>query len=168
MKRRQYIKSLSALPILPSLPSPTSERTETETEDFWELSSSWFTKSEHGEVLLVRDGEKYRQWSYEDYEEWRKVTLLNTQFVTEKDYRNTDYVADLFDLNLSDMYVDPPYFSTVFKNEDTEVHIREGKYSEQEYVYSIETHDEDALRGVDDGADTLEEVIQEVSEFISD
>lgn len=117
---------------------------------------------------MVRDGEKHYEWRYDNYDEWLKVTLVNTQFVNDKSNRDTDYVADLSDLDLSDMYIDPPYFSVVFQSEDTEVHIREGKYSEQEYVYSIETHDEDALRGVDDGADTLEKVVQEVSEFISD
>lgn len=165
MNRREFSKSVALLPITPAL---TSSQDESETgSEFWELSASWFSGSEHGELLLVRNDEEFRQWSYDDYEEWRKVTLLNTQFVTEKDYRNTDYVADLFDLDLSDMYVDPPYFSTVFTSEDTEVHIREGMYSEQEYVYSIETHDEDALRGIDGGAESLDEVVKEVGEFIN-
>ncbi|KAA9398506.1 hypothetical protein Har1130_03755 [Haloarcula sp. CBA1130] len=174
MERREFTKAVASLPVAPSVPSfgknepEKDSRTHGEEDEFWEISSAWFQKHDHGDLTLVKNGEVEHRWKYEDYEMWRKATLLNSRFVADSGNQQTEYVADLFSMNIHEIYVDPPYFSVTFRGESSEAHIQQGKYSEDEYVYSVEKHDDEALRGVDGGADSIEEVISEVGEFIRD
>lgn len=165
MERRDYLKGVVSLPVIPSLPSIGKTESESE-EEFWEISSGWFRKYDHGDLTLVRNGDVKHRWRYESYQMWQKATLLNSRFVADSGNQHTNYVADLFDLNIHELYIDPPYFSVVFKNDSSKVHIHQGKYSGEEYVYHVETHTSEALEGVEGSADTIEEVIRNVGEFI--
>lgn len=166
MDRREFTKVVVSLPAIPSLPTQLEEDSGEDKEDFWEISSSWFRQYDHGDLLLIKNDEVQHRWRYEDYDKWMKATMLNSRFVADTGNRATNYVADLFDMSITSIYIDPPYFSVQFKSDSSEVHIQQGKYSESEYMYHVEYHDEVALRGVEDGADSIEKVVQEVSEFI--
>lgn len=165
MERRIFLKgvaSSSAIPLLSGIGTA-----ETEEEEYWEISSSWFQAHDHGDLMLVKNDEVEHRWRYEEYQMWQKATLLNSRFVSDTGNQATEYVADLFDLNIHSLYIDPPYFSVVFQNESSKVHIHQGKYSEEEYVYQVETHTSEALEGVEGSADSIQEVVNEVAEFIS-
>lgn len=158
MERREFTKTLASLPIVsvPSLPST----------EFWEISSSWFQKPDHGELKLIKNGEVQHRWQYESYELWRKATLLNSRFVADSGNQATEYVADLFSMNIHEIYLDPPFFTVLFKDDSAKVRIWQGKYSDEEYRYRLEYHDEEGLHGTEGGANTIQEVVTEVAEFI--
>lgn len=160
MERRDYVKTVASLPLMSV---PVSASTEPTGEEFWEMSSSWSPRETNGEVVLVRNKEVEHRWEYEEYPEWQKATLLNAQQVAE----DTEYVADLFGLDIQDLYIDPPHFSAHFKDENNIVHLHHGKYSDEEYVYHVETHTDEALHGVEGGANSIEELVKEVSKKVN-
>lgn len=160
MERREFTKAVASLPVIPSLPS--IGKTESDDE-YWEIDSTWHDKIDLGRVRILKNGDIEHRWEYTEYEMWQKIALLNSRTVANRGQQSTNYVADLFDLSIEKLYIDPPYFFSRFSDEDLNVQIRTGKYSEYEYVYVIERHDEDALQGTDGGADSIEEVVSEVS-----
>lgn len=168
MRRREYLRSLATLPVLPSIPhfgkndSENGSRTQGE-ERFLEFSSGWFPQHQWGRTIIVEDDEIIHEWDFETREMWHKTTLLNAHTVA----KDTPYVADLFGLNLRGLYIDPPYFSSRFMDEWNDVQIQQGKYSDHEYTYEVETQDEDGLHYVEGGADSIEKVVKEVSELIN-
>lgn len=167
MERRDYLKGVASLPVIPSLPSIGKTDNERE-EEFWEISSGWLRAHDHGDLMLIKNGDVEHRWRYENYQMWQKATLLNGRFVADTGNQATEYVADLFDMNIHSLYIDPPYFSVVFNSDSSKVHIHQGKYSDEEYVYHVETHNSEALEGVEGSADSIQEVINEVGEFINE
>lgn len=168
MDRREFSKAVALLPVVPALPSTPAG---SESEQGWEFTSGWM--GEWGRMMIIKNGEVVSEYDYEEGERemWRRATRINANLVAQRSTNNIQYVDQLEEVDGVDLYalyIDAPYFSASFQSEDSEAHIRQGKYSEQEYVYSVEMHTEEALRGVDDGAESLEKVIQEVDEFISD
>ncbi|MFC6863830.1 hypothetical protein ACFQGE_10170 [Halomicroarcula sp. GCM10025817] len=159
MERRTFVKSVGALPFvsLPSIDQP---------EEFWEIDSEWFSKSDFGRIRLIENGEEQHTFHYDNYQLWQKTTLLNARFVADSGSTSTDYVADLFSLNLKKIYIDPPYFFSRFSGERSEVQIRQGKYASTEFVYVLEQHNEEALEGYSGGADSLSNVVEEVAEWL--
>ncbi|MDL0145978.1 hypothetical protein, partial [Halobacterium salinarum] len=111
MQRRNLIKGIVSLPLISV---PVSASTESTGEEFWEISSRWSRGEGHGELVLVRNEEVEHRWEYEDYSTWQKATILNAQQVAE----DTPYVADLFGLDIQDLYIDPPHFSAHFEDEN--------------------------------------------------
>ncbi len=99
---------------------------------------------------------------------WQKATLLNGRFAADSSNDSMDYIADLFSMNIHSLYIDPPFFSSVFKSEDSKVHIHSREDFEEEYVYHIETHSGEVLEGVESEADSLDEAIQDIGEFLND
>lgn len=168
MDRREFTKAVVSLPIIQSLSGISRAEADSEEVEFWKISSEWFRAYDHGDLMMVCNGEVKHKWRFEDYTQWQKATLLNAHWVADSGNQPTNYVADLFDLSIHELYIDPPYFSVVFKSDYSKVHIHQGKYSDEEYVYSVETHTSEALEGVEGGADSIERVIQEVQEFINE
>lgn len=163
MNRRNFIQSVSSIPFI-SVPSiPDNQNSEIEDEErYWEFSSGWFPQHDWGRTIILEDDEIIHEWDFEDRTIWHKTTLLNAHATAD-----CEYVADLFGLDLRGIYIDPPYFSSLFEDQYNEVQIRQGKYSEYNYVYVIETHDEEGLHHVEDGNDDIEELVKEVSELIN-
>jgi 16S rRNA G966 N2-methylase RsmD len=164
MERRNFLKGVVSLPVVPSLDVVDigSE------EEYWEIECRWSSKYDWGQIKLIKDGEMEHRFEFDNYSVWQKASLINARFVADSGSSRTDYVADLWDLNLKYLYIDPPYFFSQFENESSEAQIRQGKYSESEYVYVVESHDDEALRGADGGADSIEEVLSEVAEVVRD
>lgn len=165
MERRDYLKSVVSLPLLPSLPS--IGKTETEEEEEWEISSGWFRAYDEGDLMMLKNGDVEHRWTYENYTMWQKATLLNGRFVADSGNDSMDYIADLFDMNIHSLYIDPPFFSSVFQSEDSKVHIHSRKEFEDNYVYHIETHNGEVLEGVEGEADSIDEAIQDIHDFIN-
>ncbi|QIB75212.1 hypothetical protein G3I44_13520 [Halogeometricum borinquense] len=171
MERREFTKAVVSVPVvsIPSLPSGGVGKNNSESkEEYWEISSAWFREYDHGDLMIIRNGEvKYRWKEIGSFSEWHKATLLNARFVADQGHQPTEYVADLFDLTLKSIYIDPPYFSVEFESDQSEVHIHQGKYSDSEYAYHVETHTDEALEGYEGEADSIEEAVQDIHEFIS-
>jgi len=168
MERRNFLGSVVSLPAIsvPSLGIGKNEfysdaRTPDE-EEYWEIESSW--KGDWGELVLVKNGEREHEFRYETYTEWEKVTLLNAQFVNDQAESSTNYVADIFDLNIHSLYIDPPYFHSVFRGEQGEVRVRQGKYSDTDYRYYIRTAEKEREYGSND----FENMITDIRRKLSD
>lgn len=161
MNRREFTKSVASIPLFPLLPSLDNENGDTRRDDYWELSAAWM-QDDWGRIVLIKNGEVKYDWEYTDYQLWQKCTLLNAHTVAE-----CEYVADLFGLAIKDLYIDPPYFSSRFEDDRNEVHLQQGKYSDYEYTYYVETHDEDGLHGVEGGSDSIEALVNTVGEKIN-
>lgn len=153
MKRRDFAKAVASFPIV-SVPSlPDGEITQDEEEEYWEVSSSWFQRYDHGDLLLVKNGEPEHEWRYENYSAWQKATLLNSHTLAD-----CEYVADLFGLNLHEIYIDSPFFHSVFRGEAGEVRIRQGKYSDADYRYYIRTSEKEK----EYGSNSMENMITDI------
>lgn len=160
MKRRNFVKSVASLPFAPSISDLDGKNKY--KKGHWEFSSGWFDHYDWGRTIIVEDDEILYDWDFEDRETWHKTTLLNAHQVA-----NCEYVTDLSGLDMRALYIDSPYFSTLFENEWNEVQIRQGKYSEHEYTYHVETHDEDGLHVIEGGSDSIESLVEMVSEKIN-
>lgn len=160
MERRNFLQGVVSLPIVPSIPSLESDT----EEEYYEFSSAWM--GDWSRMIIVKNGEIRHAFEYENYSAWEQATMINARWTADQSNVQTNYIADLFDLNLKGIYIDAPYFFARFENENSEVQIRQGKYSEPEYVYVVESHDDEALRGAEGGSDTIQGVVNEVAEVV--
>jgi len=161
MNRREFLRSTAATPAISLLPDFLSDTGESKGKH-WELSANWNDAYGEGRLVLLESGEEQHDWSYDSHMEWQKNTLLNTRFVADSAEQRTGYVADLWDLRLTDMHLEPPYFTSKFEDSQSAVHVRKGRYSEWEYVYELETHGEEALFGFSGGADTIDRLMEKI------
>lgn len=112
MRRRQYIKSLAAIPILPSsIPELGNNES---GEDQWNVRGVWRRKDETG-YLAVRDEDTEAE--FDSYSNWVTTTIERVSGEA-----NTNHVVDLFDYRLISLY-DGAYARSHFAHNDAELEV---------------------------------------------
>lgn len=115
MRRRQYIKSLSALPILPSsIPDVGTNDSDENEEINWNVRGVWRRRDDTG-LLDVREDDTEAE--FQQYKNWVTTTL--NRLSKESD---TSHVVNLFDFRLISVY-DGAYCRSHFAHDEADLEV---------------------------------------------
>jgi len=136
MRRRQYLKSLSALPILPSSIVGKDDSDEGKEDNIpWNVRGVWRRKDDTG-YLAVRDEDTEAE--FQEYNNWVSTTIQRFSGGS-----HTSHIVDLFDFRLISVY-SGEYVRSHFAHRESglEVTIKRDSSDKIEYSAFVRAVDE--------------------------
>lgn len=131
MNRRHFAHAVASLSLVRRLFTAAKGAGDEPELGSWAISAVWIQSDSHGVVLLTKNDTVEGRWRYETYAEWRKVTLLNAQFVADQPSVPMKDVAAVAAEQLQELHLNSSVFKARNSSDQSLVHVSTGEEAKQ-------------------------------------